>query len=76
MVERLLEWTAIRPDESRNLIGKELTLEANDKDLMIQFHPKEEMLEISDFEGSFGIWFKVTNDKIEKFKQIIKDMGP
>ena len=74
--EKLLEWTDIGPDKSRNIIGKELTIDFNDREVLVEFHPKEKMLEISDLEGSFGIWFNITDEKIEKFKEIIKFMGP
>ena len=76
MVERLLEWNDIKADDPKNLIGKELTLEFKDSDVLIEFHPKEKMVEICDFDGGFGVWFNVTDDKIKKFKEIIKEMGP
>lgn len=76
MVERLVEWTDIGPDQSRNLTGKELTLELNDREVLIELHKKDGTMEISDLNGSFGIWFKVTDDRIEKLKKIIEFMGP
>jgi hypothetical protein len=76
MIEKLMEWTDINVDSSKNLSGKELTFEVKDSDILIELHPKEKMVEICDFEGSFGIWFSITDDKIKKFKEIIKEMGP
>jgi hypothetical protein len=73
--ERLLEFRYVKPEESRNITDKELTLEMNDSDVLIELHPKEKMVEISDFNGSFGIWFKLTKEKVKKFKEIA-DMGP
>jgi hypothetical protein len=73
--EKLLEFRYIKPDESRNLTDKELTLELNDNEVLIELHPKEKMLEISDFNGSFGIWFRITKEKIDKLKEIA-NMGP
>ena len=74
-VEKLLEFTDLRIDESRNLTEKELTLELEDKDVLIELHEKEGMIEIADFNGSFGIWLKLTKDKIKKIKEIA-NMGP
>jgi hypothetical protein len=74
-VEKLLEFKYIKPDESRNLSEKELTLELNDSDVLIELHPKEKMVEISDLNGSFGIWFRITKEKIDKLKEIA-EMGP
>ncbi|MBN2202853.1 MAG: hypothetical protein JW700_01530 [Candidatus Aenigmarchaeota archaeon] len=76
MVERLMEWTDIGPEDSKNLSGKELTLELNERDVLIELHKKDGTMEISDLNGSFGVWFKVTKDKVEKLKNIIEFMGP
>lgn len=74
-VEKLLEFKYLKPEESRNLTEKELTLELFDSDVLIELHPKENMVEISDFNGSFGIWFKLTKEKVDKLKEIAS-MGP
>jgi hypothetical protein len=74
--EKLIEWMNIKSDQSRNLTGKELTLELNDKDVLIELHEKENLIEIADFNGSFGVWFELTNEKIEKLKEILRNMGP
>jgi hypothetical protein len=74
-VEKLLEFTYLEPNQSRNLTEKELSLELNDEDVLIEMHEKEGMLEIADFNGSFGIWFKLTRDRNKKLKEITKK-GP
>jgi len=74
-VEKLMEFTNIKSDESKNLSNKELELELNDKDVLIEIHEIENMVEIADYNGSFGIWFKLTKEKIEKLKQMA-NMGP
>ncbi|MFH1474004.1 MAG: hypothetical protein ABIE55_03870 [Candidatus Aenigmatarchaeota archaeon] len=73
--EKLLEFTYIKPEQSRNLSGKGLTLEIDDKDFLIEIHEREKMIEIADYNGSFGIWFKLTKEKVKKLKEIAK-MGP
>jgi len=74
-VEKLLEFTYLKPEQSRNLTGKELTLEMDDKDFLIEMHEREGMVEIADFNGSFGVWFKLTKEKVKKLKEIAKK-GP
>ena len=73
--EKLLEFTYIEPEQSRNISGKELTLEMDDKDFLIEMHEREGMVEIADFNGSFGIWFKLTEEKAKKLKEIA-NRGP
>lgn len=73
-VEKLLQWKELKPDQSRDLTGSELTLEIEDKELVIEKHKEgyKQLLEISDLNGSFGVWIKLTSEKIEKFKKILK----
>ena len=74
-VEKLLEIKDIKADQARNLSEGEVTIELNDNDVLIEIHEKEKMIEIADYNGSFGIWFKITNEKIQKLKELAK-MGP
>ena len=74
--EKLIEWINIKPEQSRNITGEVLTLELNDKDVLIELHEKENFIEITDFNGSFGIWFELTNERIRKLKEILRAMGP
>jgi hypothetical protein len=74
-VEKLLEFTYLKPEQSRNLTGKDLTLQLNEEDILIELHEKEGMIEIADFNGSFGVWFKLTRDRIKKLKEIV-NKGP
>jgi hypothetical protein len=75
--ERLLEWIEIKPWLSRNLTGKELTLEIHDEELVIALHRKEgkRFLEVSDVNGSFGLWFELTREKFEKLQRIIENFN-
>jgi len=73
--EKLVQWLELKPDQSKNLTGKELTLELDNKEVIIE--PEKEsykrMLEISDVNGSFGLWVELTSDKVEKLKSILKE---
>lgn len=71
--EKLLEWTELRKEQSKNLTGKELTFELNDEDVVIEIH-KNNLLEIADVNGSFGLWIKLNPERIKKLKRVIK--GP
>jgi len=73
--EKLLQWVDLKPDQSRNLTGKELTLEMDDKEIIIEPHKEDhkDMVEISDLNGSFGLWIQLTNEKIQKLKNILKE---
>jgi len=71
--EKLLEWKQLKPDQSKNLTGKELTFELQDDDVVIQMH-KNRLLEIADANGSFGLWIKLYPDRLKKLKRIVK--GP
>jgi len=68
-LEKLIEWTELKTNQSKNLTGKELTLELNDRDIIIELH-KNKLLEIADANGSFGLWIKLNPDRIKKFKHI------
>jgi len=73
--EKLVQWLELKPDQSKNLTGKELTLELDNQEVTIE--PEKEgykrMIEISDVNGSFGLWIELTSDKIEKLKSILKE---
>jgi hypothetical protein len=73
--EKLIQWLELKPEQSKNLTGKELTLELENKEVIIE--PEKEgykrMIEISDINGSFGLWIELTSDKIEKLKNILKE---
>lgn len=72
--ERLIHWVNITPEQSKNIIGKELILEFYDDEILIQGH-KDKKVEISDVNGSFSLWFKLTEDKLNKLKKIL-EKGP
>lgn len=72
-VEKLIKNDILDSEKSLNLIGKELSYELKNKELVIQFHKEENMLEISDINGTFGLWFKLKEDKVKRLKEI---MGP
>ncbi len=76
-VEKLLEWVELKPWLSRNLTGKNLSLEINDEELAIVLHRKEgkNFLEISDVNGSFSLWFELTLEKFEKLQKIIENFN-
>ena len=71
--EKLIEWTELRASQSKNLTGRELTFEIKDDDVIIEMH-KNDLLEIADTNGSFGLWIKLNPDRIKKLKHILK--GP
>jgi len=73
--ERLISWKTIHQRESKNLSGTELTLELEDDEIFIELHKKDNLLEISDLGGSFGLWLKLEEDKIEKLRKIV-ETGP
>ena len=64
--QRLTEWTNISEDDSKNLIGKEVTLEIKDNQIIIE--RDKDTLEISDVNGSFGLWIKLDDKKLKKLK--------
>ena len=71
--ERLIHWANIKPEQSKNIIGKELILEFHDNEVLIQKH-KNKKIEISDVNGSFSLWFRLTRDKLDQLKKILE--GP
>ena len=73
--EKLLQTKEIREEWSKNLSGKELTLEIDDNDIFmdLQNDGGEKWLELSDSNGSFGIWIKFTPRIKDTLKRI---MGP
>lgn len=73
--EKLIQWLEIKPDQSKNLTGKELTLRLEDKEVLIEPHKEgyRKMIEISDINGSFGLWVELTSEKIQKLKNILKE---
>jgi hypothetical protein len=64
--QRLTEWTNISEDDSKNLIGKEVTLEIKDNQIIIE--RDKDTLEISDVNGSFGLWIKLDENRLKKLK--------
>jgi hypothetical protein len=75
--EKLVQWIDLKPDQSKNLTGKELTMELLDREVLIEFHEEghKKMIEISDINGSFGLWIELEDKKIQKLKDILKIMG-
>jgi hypothetical protein len=73
--EKLIQWIKLKPDQSRNLLGEELTLELENKEVLIEPHKEsyKSMIEISDANGSFGLWIELTSEKIQKLKEILKE---
>jgi hypothetical protein len=73
--EKLIQWADLKPDQSKNLTGKELTLELENKEIIIEPHKEgyKSMIEISDANGSFGLWIELTSEKIQKLKNILKE---
>lgn len=73
---KLIKQRSIGSEEPKDLLGKELTLELNDSDVTIQRlkEKKKDVIEIADVNGSFGLWFTPTVEKIGKLKEIVK--GP
>ena len=73
--EKLIQWLELKPDQSRNLTGKELTLELENREVLIEPEKQgyKRMIEISDMNGSFGLWVELTNEKVEKLKSILKE---
>jgi len=57
------------------LSGQELTLEIENNELVIERHKQdyEEILEISDLNGSFGVWIQLTEENIRRLKSIIEE---
>jgi len=76
MIEKLLKETTLKPGQSRDLSGKELTLELENKEVVIELHTKDnkKLIEIADVNGSFGMWFELKDDKLKKLDEILK--GP
>jgi len=74
--ERLINWKNIRQRQSKNLSGSDLTLELEDDEVFIELHRKDNLLEISDLNGSFGLWLELKDDKIKKLKEITEKTGP
>jgi len=72
--EKLLQWAEIKAGQSKNLSGRELTLEMDTDEVFIESRKGEfrETLEISDAGGSFGLWVELTEEKIQKLKNILE----
>lgn len=70
-----MEYGKLSSEQSKNITGKDLTLELENKDVTIEFYKKDKTIEISDINGTFGIWIKVTEDKFKKLKEIV-EKGP
>ena len=73
--EKLIKWLELKPNQSRNLTGKELTLEIENDEVVIEPHYDKKIIEIADANGSFGIWIELTKEKIERLKEILDKMG-
>jgi len=73
--EKLLQWKEIKPNQSRDLSGQELTLEIGNNELVIEKHKKDygDILEISDLNGSFGVWVQLTIENVQKLKGILEE---
>ena len=73
--EKLLQWKEIKPNQSRDLSGQELTLEIENNELIIENHKKDygDILEISDLNGSFGIWVQLTTENVQRLKSILEE---
>ena len=71
--ERLLEWTSIKADQSKNLTDKDLTLELDNGNVVIKRHSNgRSVLEISDFEGSFSVRIELTPENVSKIWEALK----
>jgi hypothetical protein len=71
--EKLVQWTELKPGQSMNLSGKELSIEVDNSDLVISPH-KEGMkrwLEISDLNGSFGVWIELNRGNVDKLRGVL-----
>jgi len=73
--EKLIQWTKLNPEQSRNLLGEELTLELEDEEVLIEPHKEsyKSMIEVTDADGSFGLWIELTSEKIQKLKEILRE---
>ncbi len=69
-IEKLIKDSVLISEKSLNLTGEELTYELKDKELVVQFHKDEKTIEITDINGTFGLWFKLKEDKVKKLKEI------
>ncbi|MBR9682197.1 MAG: hypothetical protein GOV02_00830 [Candidatus Aenigmarchaeota archaeon] len=72
--EKLIKEGKVTSEESKDLSGTELILELKDSDVTIQrFTEKDQdLIEIADVNGTFGIWFTPTAEKIGRMKDITK----
>lgn len=74
--EKLIKWLELKPNQSRNLTGKELTLEIENDEVVIEPHyNSKKFIEISDANGSFGVWVELTQEKIERLKELLDKTG-
>jgi hypothetical protein len=71
--EKLLEWKTIRADQSKNITDKDLAIEIENFDLVIEPHKEDgkRMLELSDLNGSFGVWIELTRENVSKLKGVL-----
>lgn len=73
--EKLIKWLELKPTQSKNLIGKELTLEIENDEVVIEPHYDKKFIEIADINGSFGVWVQLNKEKSERLKEILDKMG-
>ena len=78
LTERLMEIKELKEQQARNLKGEELTLNLADNDVVIEVHKDglKNYLEISDINGSFGLWIELTKNKFDKIKHIVRMLAP
>jgi hypothetical protein len=73
MVKKLSKEGKLSPEFSKNLTGEELTLEIKNSELFIDTEREDKLLEISDVNNSFALWFKPDSEEKKKLR---KYLGP
>ncbi len=71
--KKLVEQGKIEEEDSKDLTSEEIELNIKDGNLFIESLEEEhkKLLEISDTEGSFSVWFDLTEERKEKLKKIL-----
>ncbi|HLC50814.1 MAG TPA: hypothetical protein VJH90_00370 [archaeon] len=73
VAERLLEIGKVRADGFKNIKGEELTLEVDESEIFIerQREGRKGLVEVSDVNGTFGIWFVPEGKLKEKLQKAL-----
>ncbi len=71
--EKLVDENKIKEDDVKNLSGEEVELNIEDGDFFIEKlkEKHKEFLELSDVEGTFSLWFDLTEERKEKLKKAL-----